>query len=94
MDPHNFVTRSLSNDMINIIDDIHEVLCKNRKKVNMIGVDLSQKFNHCTILVYYSGKGLKKSTSLGYHTDCVYSPSTGKYIYDSNFQDSNTPAVI
>ena len=28
MDPHNFVTRALSNEMIAMIDDIHEMLCK------------------------------------------------------------------
>ena len=33
MDPHNFVTRSLSKKMITMIDDIHEVLCKNREEV-------------------------------------------------------------
>ena len=94
MDPNNFVTRSFNKDLSAMTDDIHDMLCNNRKMFNMLGVDLSQKFNHCTILIYYAGKGLKKSTSLGYHTDCVYSPSTGEYISNSNSQEANTPAVI
>lgn len=94
MDPQNFVTRSFDKDMIAMTDDIHDMLCNERKKFDMIGVDLRQKFNHCTILIYYTGKGLKKSTSLGYHTDYVYSPSTGKYDSKSNTQEENTPVVI
>ena len=94
MDPNNFVTRSFNKDLSAMTDDIHDMLCNNRKMFNMLGVDLSQKFNHCTILIYYAGEGLKKYTSLGYHTDCVYSPSTGEYSLHSNTQEQNTPAVI
>ena len=60
----------------------------------MNDVDLNTKFNHCTVLLYYAGKGLKKSTSLGYHTDCVYSPVTGEYVTKKNSQKENTPAII
>ena len=94
MDPNNFVTRGFNEDLIAMTDDIHDLLCNNKRKFNMVGVDLSQKFNHCTILIYYAGEGLKKYSSLGYHTDCVYSPSTGKYSPQSNTQEQNTPAVI
>ena len=94
MDPNNFVTRAFTKDLIAMTNDIHDMLRNNKKLFNMIGVDLSQKFNHCTILIYYAGEGLKKYTSLGYHTDCVYSPSTGEYSLHSNTQEQNTPAVI
>ena len=94
MDPHNFVTRSLSCEMSAMIDDIYDMLCSNKEQFNMVGVDLSKKFNHCTVLIYYTGIGLKKYTSLGYHTDCVYSPSTGEFVSKSNSQQANTPAVI
>ena len=94
MDPKNFVTRSISVEMDSMIDDIHGILCNNRKQFNLDGIDLSTKFNHCTVLIYYAGKGLKKSTSLGFHTDCVYSPSTGEYMKKCNSQKINTPAVI
>ena len=94
MDPNNFVTRAFNNDLSSMSEHIHDMLCNNKKLFNMVGIDLSQKFNHCTILIYYAGEGLKKHTSLGYHTDCVYSPSTGKYSSHSNTQEQNTPAVI
>ena len=94
MDLRNFVTRSLNSEMIGMIDDIHEMLCNNRNLFNMNGVDLKQKFNHCTILIYYAGKGLKDNTTLGYDTDYVYSASSGEYVSKSNSQKVNTPAVI
>ena len=94
MDPNNYVTRSLSTEMICMIDDIHQLLIENRSLFNMNDVDLNTKFNHCTVLLYYTGKGMKKTTSLGYHTDCVYSPTTGEYVTKHNSQKENTPAVI
>ena len=94
MDANFFVTRSISVEMDSMINDIHGILCNNRKQFNLDGVDLSTKFNHCTVLIYYAGKGLKKSTSLGFHTDCVYSPSTGEYMKKYNSQKNITPAVI
>ena len=94
MDPHNFVTRALNSKMIAMIDDINDMLHSNNEVFKMTGVDIDQKFNHCTILIYYAGEGLKEYTKLGYHTDCVYSPSTGEYETKSNSQKVNTPAVI
>ena len=94
MDPNNFVTRSFNKDLSTMTDDIYDMLCYNKKTFNMLGVDLSQKSNHCTILIYYAGEELNKYTSLVYHTDCVYSPSTGKCSFHSNTQEQNTPAVI
>ena len=43
MDPHNFVTRLLNKEMNEMKDDIHDLLCNNRNKFNMIGIDLSEK---------------------------------------------------
>ena len=94
MDPRNFVTRSLSGEMIYMIEDLHKNLTDNLTLFNLDGVDLTTKFNHCTVLIYYAGEGLKKSTSLGYHTDCVYSAVTGEYMTKHNSQKENTPAVI
>ena len=70
------------------------MLRNNMELCNMTGVDIKQKFNHFTILIYYAGQGLKENTRLGYHTDCVYSPSTGEYNSKSNSQKVNTPAII
>ena len=35
MDPHNFVTRALNHKMIAMINDLHEILCNNRKLFNI-----------------------------------------------------------
>ena len=94
MDPLNFVTRSFDAKMIAMGNDIYDMLHNNRDLFNMNGVDLDERFNHCTILIYYAGNGLKDKTTLGYHTDCVYSPSTFEYISKCNSQKANTPAVI
>ena len=62
--------------------------------MNLTSVNLSLEFNHCTVLIYYAGEHLKKKSSLGYHTDCVYSASNGKYVPKLNSQVENTPALI
>ena len=64
MDPQNFVTTSLSGEMNRMIDDIQKIWSDNWYLVNIYGIDLSTKLDHCTVLVYYDGRGLKKSTSL------------------------------
>ena len=84
MDPRNFVTRSWNKWILHMSNDIHNVLCQNLEKFNMVGCNMTQKFNHCTILIYYAGHGLKEYTSLGYHTDCVYSATTGEYVSELN----------
>ena len=94
MDPHNFVTRALTKEMKAMINEIHEILSSNRTLLNIDKCDLRKKFNHCTILLYYAGDGLKQNTSLGFHTDCVYSVHNGEYMSKSNSQVANTPAVI
>ena len=45
-------------------------------------------------MLYYSGHGLKDVSSLGYHTDCVYSSRDGSFNNKANSQSENTPAVI
>ena len=52
---------------------IHEILVLNRILFNSNGVDMSQKFNHCIVIMYYVVKDLKDKVSLGMHVDCVYS---------------------
>ena len=94
MDPLNFVTRPWNAWMIAMSHDIQCILNDNKKLFKLNNCNLEKKFNHCTILIYYAGSGLKKISSLGYHTDCVYSPSSGEYISKLNSQVENTPAVI
>ena len=94
MDPHNFVTRPWNAWMLAMSEDIQSILNDNKKLFKLDNQDMDNKFNHCTVLIYYAGEGLKQHSSLGYHTDCVYSPSTGEYVSKMNSQENNTPAVI
>ena len=94
MDMKNFVTRPLNANLLAMIDDIYEILCNNKERFNLKQSNLTHKFNHCTVLLYYAGDGLKSSSTLGYHTDCIYSPVNGEYVEKSNSQLANTPAVI
>ena len=94
MDYKNFVTRTLNENMLSMIDEINNLLNHNKVIFNLDDTNLTQKFNHCTILLYYAGIELKEKTTLGYHTDCVYSSTTGEYDTKYNSQVANTPAVI
>ena len=94
MDPDNFVTRSMNTEMLEMSSHIYKMLCENKKLFNLENVNMKHPFNHCTVLIYYAGEGLKERSKLGYHTDCVYSPTTGKYKDKDNSQVDNTPAVI
>ena len=94
MDPDNFVTRSMNKEMLEMSSCIYKMLCENKKLFNLENVNMKHPFNHCTVLIYYAGEGLKEHSKLGYHTDCVYSPTTGKYKDKANSQVEVTPAVI
>ena len=73
---------------------LHEIINGNKELMYLTCIDLSLECNQCTILLYYAGEILKKRSSLGYHTDCVYSISNGKYVPTFNSQVENTPALI
>ena len=94
MDPLNFVTRPWNTYILSMSNEIQCILNENKQFFNLDGCNMDLRFNHCTILIYYSGTGLKEKSSMGYHTDCVYSPITGKYSLSQNSQVENTPAVI
>ena len=94
MDPLNFVTRPWNTHILAMSNEIQSILNENIELFNLDMCNMDIRFNHCTILIYYSGLGLKNKSSLGYHTDCVYSPATGKYVLNENSQIENTPAVI
>ena len=94
MDPLNYVTRPWNAHMLAMSTEIQEILHSNRKLFNLDKCNIITRFNHITILIYYSGRGLKNISSLGYHTDCVYSSLNGKFDSKQNSQVENTPAVI
>ena len=80
MGPYNFVTRKITSDMWYIACEIHQILVANRSLFQLDDIDMSTVLNHCTLIIYYDGKGLKEKLSLGIHYDCVYSVTDGKYI--------------
>ena len=45
---------------------------------------MTKKINRCTVITYYVGTDLREKPSLGYHIDCVYSLSDGKFLEQSN----------
>ena len=94
MDPRNFVTRVMTEEMICLSQELHELLLKNRSYFKLEHANLTLPFNHCTVIVYYAGEYLKESSKLGMHSDCVYSVSDGSYVKKDNSQIQNTPTVI
>ena len=94
IDPYNFVTRKMTYEMEYIATELYEILLHNKKFLKYESVDLSQIFNHCTVIMYYAGADLKQISSLGMHCDCVYSPTYSSYARKVNSQVENTPAVI
>ena len=93
MDPLNFVTRPWNGLMYAMSHEIESFLDSN-KSLFKLDSCIDIRFNHCTVLIYYAGSGLKEKSVLGYHTDCVYSAVSGEYISNKNTQVENTPAVI
>ena len=93
MDPLNFVTRPWNGLMYAMSHEIERILNSNKTYFKLDKCN-DIRFNHCTILIYYAGVGLKEKSSLGYHTDCVYSPVSGEFVSNKNTQVENTPAVI
>ena len=95
--PGYFSTRDLTEEMKEICYLVWKFLTS--KKSLQCG-DLSECFNHITLLTYfippkvecnlYNGK---VKSSLGYHADSVYSAS-GKFQIKKNSQKENTPTVI
>ena len=94
MEPYNFITRKITNEMEYIATELHEFLLHNKKFLNLESAGLSQKFNHCIVIMYYAGDNLKQNSSLGRHCDYVYSPTDGSFTRKVNSQVENTPAVI
>ena len=79
MDPYNIVTRKMIYEMEYIVTELHEILLHNNKFLNPESTDLSQKCNHCTVIMYYTGANLKQNSCLG--------PSLAHYSFRSQ---SNT----
>ena len=53
-DPTNFVTHPMSSLIIDIGDRLRRILCQNKSILDLEGINLDKKFNHMTLLAYYS----------------------------------------
>jgi len=94
MDPRNFVTRLMTDEMISLSKELHKLLMNNKSYFKLEDANLTLPFNHCTVIVYYAGEYLKESSKLGMHSDCVYSVRDGCYVKRDNSQIQNTPTVV
>ena len=65
------VTIRLTHSIEYITNELHEILSSCKDSFNLRSLDMTKKFNHYTVLIYYVDKVLKEKSDLGYHTDCV-----------------------
>ena len=93
-DPKNFVTRAMCPYIIGISRKLHDMLIQNRDELNLNSVDLSEPFNHCTVLIYYADIETGRKSSMGMHSDCTYKTKDGTFDYARNSQEDNTPTVV
>ena len=89
-DPHNYVTRDMSSEMMEMGKHLIEIQRNNINLLNLQDVNLNLEYNHCTILLYYCDEAIKDKASIGMHCDCTYSPITKKYEDSKNSQVENT----
>ena len=85
-DPAKYVTKPFDSNMDALSDNLHHHLLFHQNNLNFVKLDLSKKFNHCTLLVYNKSK-------MGFHTDFKYNKK-GEYISSINSQVEDTATVI
>ena len=93
MDSYTYVTHKMTCNMEYMSQELYNALTSH-KKINMENIDLSRTFKNYSVIIYYSGDNLKNSSSLSFHSDCIYSPIIRGYIIPANSQVNNTLAVI
>ena len=79
--------------MLYMADELR-YLVEYNKMLYMPTVGISNIFNHCSDILYYVGKNLKEKSTLGFHSDCVYSPINDELVTESNSLMDNTPVVV
>ena len=85
------VTRDMTEEMIFLAKEIQNKL----KHVSTVAESFGNvSFNHCTVLLYYHKNEESPNNLLGFHTDIVYSRTTGEYIPSKNSQTEDTPTCI
>ena len=86
-DPMQFVTRKMTNRMTNIVDT-YSVLKQSRCVSNIEYYNLSEKFNHCTVLLYYA------DASTNWSSPITYSFKYYKFDTRRNYQVKATHTVV
>ena len=69
---NNFVTRPFNYYLHRIARYLHNTIYYRRSEFNLDLADLSETFNHCTVVLYYAHPYFKKRGKMGYHTDAMY----------------------
>ena len=70
MDPYNFVTHNMTYHMDYMDLELYIILLSHTF-FNMDHIDLNKIFNHCSVIIHYSGDRLKESSSLDYQSEYV-----------------------
>lgn len=92
-DPNKLIIKPFPSKMMYMSDILHSILLKNVSLLSLDSVDLSNSFNTCTVLLYYTLPGVKNKSGMGWHCDSKYSLS-GKFKQSANGQTENTAVVI
>ena len=92
-DPKKLIIKPFSDDMGIMADFFHNFLMVNKQEFGLNSVDLNNKFNSCSVLIYHELPHYKKQSSMGWHCDSKYS-TAGKFSDKMNGQVYNTPVVI
>ena len=92
-DRFNLIVKPFSEEMKTMAMYITNLLIENKNLLCLDGIDLSQCFNSCTILLYHRIPGTKESSSMGFHTDVKYT-NQGKYSEKRNSISKDTVTVI
>ena len=66
----------------------------NKDVLNLSGVDINTKFNHCTVILYYAYPTSETQSSLGFHADCIYRLANYQHDKRRYIQVTNTLAII
>lgn len=77
-----------------IASELNTLLVPNKTFINIEDVDMSKKFNHCSIIIYCADYDTKESSSLSIHCDCVYPINNARFVTSLNEQVINIPVVI
>jgi len=92
-DPKRMITKPFCNVMTTFVNEIHQIICRNRVTLGLQDADLSTPPNVLTFVLYYSIPGIKEKSLFEYHNDTVYS-QCHEYLANQNKQRKNTATIV